>query len=115
MNKDTRHCLQGDIPWSGRRLIVGNGVYAKLPITPPVEAEPKRRGIELVAVPKKKACQLVCSVRCRECLSRSVSRDIASDVLTVLFGFGQPSLKARGRAIRPLTRMSDLRNRKKTA
>jgi len=55
-----------DIPWGGKRLIVGTGAYGKLPIMPEVEAEAKRRGIELVAVPTKQACQLLCSLKCGE-------------------------------------------------
>jgi hypothetical protein len=50
-----------NIPWGGKRLIVGTGVYGKLPIMPAVEAEAKRRGVELVAVPTEEACQLLCS------------------------------------------------------
>ncbi len=48
-----------DIPWGGRQLIVGTGVYGKLPILPAVEAEAKRRGIKLLAVPTDQACQLL--------------------------------------------------------
>ena len=55
-----------DLPWGGKRLIVGTGVYGKLPIMPAVEAEAKRRGIELVAVPTKQACQLLCSLKRKE-------------------------------------------------
>jgi hypothetical protein len=44
-------------------LIVGTGVYGKLPIMPAVEAEAKRRGIKLVAVPTEQACQLLGSVQ----------------------------------------------------
>ena len=51
------------IPWGGTRLIVGTRAYGKLPIMPSVEAEAKRRGIELVAVPTKQACQLLCSLK----------------------------------------------------
>jgi hypothetical protein len=39
------------------------GVYGKLPIMPAVEAEAKRRGIKLVAVPTEQACQLLGSVK----------------------------------------------------
>jgi hypothetical protein len=52
-----------DIPWGGKQLIVGTGVYGKLPIMPAVEAEAKRRGIKLVAVPTEQACQLLGSVQ----------------------------------------------------
>jgi hypothetical protein len=52
-----------DLPWGGKQLIVGTGVYGKLPIMPAVEAEAKRRGIKLVAVPTKQACELLGSVK----------------------------------------------------
>ena len=52
-----------DLPWGGTQLIVGTGVYGKLPIMLAVEAEAKRRGIKLVAVPTKPARQLLSSLR----------------------------------------------------
>jgi hypothetical protein len=52
-----------DIPWGGKQLVFGTGAYGKLPIIPAVEAEPKRRGIELVALPTRQAYQLLCSVK----------------------------------------------------
>jgi hypothetical protein len=52
-----------DIPWGGNQLIVGTGVYGNLPIMPTVEAEAKRRGIKLTAVPTERACQLLISVK----------------------------------------------------
>ncbi len=55
-----------DIPWGGRQLIVGTGVYGKLPIMPAVEEEAVRRGIKLVALPTEQACQLLGSVTRRE-------------------------------------------------
>ena len=55
-----------DIPWGGTRLIVGTGVHGKLPIMPAVEAEARRRGIELIAVPTEQACQLLGSGKRRE-------------------------------------------------
>jgi hypothetical protein len=51
-----------EIPWGGKQLIVGTGVYGKLPILPAVEAEAKRRGIKLIAVPTEQACQLLGSM-----------------------------------------------------
>ncbi len=54
------------IPWGGKQLIVGTGLYGKLPIMPAVQAEAKRRGIGLVAVPTTQACQLLCSVERKE-------------------------------------------------
>jgi len=54
--------VEEDIPWGGTQLIIGTGVYGKLPIMPAVEAEAKRRGIKLVAVPTEQACQLLSSM-----------------------------------------------------
>jgi hypothetical protein len=51
-----------DIPWSGSRLIVGTGASGRLPITPEVWKEAKRRGIELVALPTSEACELLRSI-----------------------------------------------------
>ena len=51
-----------DLPWGGKQLIVGTGVYGKLPVMPAVEAEAQRRGIRLIAVPTEQACQLLGSV-----------------------------------------------------
>lgn len=48
-----------DIPWGGKRLIVGTGVDGRLPIAPDVKAEAERRGIELVIAPTDEACRLV--------------------------------------------------------
>jgi hypothetical protein len=51
------------IPWGGSQLIVGTGMYGKLPIMPKVEAEAKRRGVKLIALPTEKACQLLNSAK----------------------------------------------------
>lgn len=59
-----------EIPWGGRRLIVGTGADGALPILPEVEREAARRGVELVAVPTEEACALV------EALDRSEIRAI---------------------------------------
>lgn len=48
-----------EIPWTGRRLIVGTGVDGSLPVMPEVEEEARRRGIELVAVRTAEACRLI--------------------------------------------------------
>ncbi len=55
-----------NIPWEGEQLIVGTGVYGKLPIMPAVEEEAKRRGVNLVAIPTGRACQLLGSLKRRE-------------------------------------------------
>jgi hypothetical protein len=48
-----------NIPWGGKRLIVGTGAYGSLPVMPEVSAEADRRGIELVAVPTEDALRLL--------------------------------------------------------
>src|ERR1035437_5305520 len=51
-----------DVPSAGQQLMVASGVDGSLPIMPVVEAEAKRRGIKLIAVPTKQACELLASV-----------------------------------------------------
>jgi len=51
-----------DIPWSGRRLVVGTGASGQLPIMPEVWEEARARGVELIAVPTAEACRLLGSV-----------------------------------------------------
>lgn len=48
-----------DIPWGGKRLIVGTGVYGQLPIMQELFDEAEKRHIEVIAVPTKEACKLV--------------------------------------------------------
>lgn len=48
-----------EIPWGGKRLIVGTGAKGQLPIWPDVREEAARRGIELVALPTADACKLL--------------------------------------------------------
>jgi hypothetical protein len=48
-----------DLPWGGRRLIVGTGAMGSLPIDPVVGEEARRRGVELVAMPTAEACALL--------------------------------------------------------
>jgi hypothetical protein len=48
-----------DIPWGGRRLIVGTGVHGSLPVMPDVCREAERRGVEIVTVPLNKALELL--------------------------------------------------------
>lgn len=48
-----------DIPWGGRRLIVGTGADGALPISPDVYAEAERRGILIEALPTRDACHLL--------------------------------------------------------
>ncbi len=48
-----------DIPWGGRRLIIGTGADGALPIAPEVYAEAERRRIEIDALPTRAACRLL--------------------------------------------------------
>ncbi len=48
-----------DIPWGGRRLIVGTGVNGSLAVMPEVFREAERRGVEIVTVPLTKALELL--------------------------------------------------------
>ena len=58
--------VQEDIPWVGEQLIVGTGVYGRLPVMPAVQKEAKRRGVKLVALPTGEACEWLSSSRCRD-------------------------------------------------
>lgn len=44
------------IPWHGRRLFVGTGMYGKLPVMPEVYAAAERERIEVVALPTPELC-----------------------------------------------------------
>ena len=55
-----------DLPWGGRRLIIGTGVYGSLPITADVVAEADRRGVDLDAAPTTEACRLISKLDARE-------------------------------------------------
>ena len=48
-----------EIPWGGKRLIVGTGAHGALPVMDEVLAEGKRRGIEVIAAPTLEACKLL--------------------------------------------------------
>jgi hypothetical protein len=45
------------IPWHGKRLFVGTGMYGKLPVMPEVYAAAQRQHIELVALPTPDICR----------------------------------------------------------
>ncbi len=51
--------VEENIPWGGKRLIVGTGAYGSLPVMPEVGEEATRRGIELVTVPTEEALRLL--------------------------------------------------------
>src|SRR5437868_14927904 len=52
-----------EIPWGGKRLIVGTGANGALPVMDEVLAEAKRRGIEVIAAPTLEVCQLLEEVK----------------------------------------------------
>jgi len=47
------------IPWGGKQLIIGTGVYGSLPVMQEVYDEALNRGIEIVAVPTGEACGML--------------------------------------------------------
>jgi hypothetical protein len=47
------------IPWSVDRLVIGTGATGQLPVMDEVYAEAARRGIDIVAVPTREACELL--------------------------------------------------------
>ncbi len=58
--------LGEDIPWGGSQLIVGTGVYGRLPIMTEVRKEAERRGVELVAISTEEACELLRDLRAKD-------------------------------------------------
>ena len=52
-----------EIPWGGKRLIVGTGAHGALPVMDEVLAEAKRRGIEVIAAPTLEVCHLLEEVK----------------------------------------------------
>jgi len=54
------------IPWGGKQLIIGTGMHGSLPIMPEVYEEARRRGIEIVALPTRNACDLLRNLKRKE-------------------------------------------------
>src|SRR5206468_8100259 len=52
-----------EIPWGGKRLMVGTGVNGALPVMGEVLSEAKRRGIEVIAAPTLEVCQMLKEVK----------------------------------------------------
>src|SRR5260370_32411664 len=48
-----------EIPWGGKRLLVGTGADGALPVMNEVLAEAKRRGIEATTAPTSEICHLL--------------------------------------------------------
>ena len=44
------------LPWRCRQLIIGTGAEGRLPVTPEVIEEARRRGVELITLPTAEAC-----------------------------------------------------------
>jgi hypothetical protein len=55
-----------NIPWGGRRLIIGTGADGELPIAPEVYAEAQRRGVRIEAVPTADACLLLADLKSKD-------------------------------------------------
>jgi hypothetical protein len=51
-----------EIPWGGKRLIIGTGAKGQLPISADVREEAARRGIAIEALPTRDACRLLADV-----------------------------------------------------
>ncbi|MBD3345400.1 MAG: hypothetical protein GF401_10095 [Chitinivibrionales bacterium] len=43
----------------GKRLIIGTGADAQLPVMKEVEEKANRKGVELIAVPTREACEMI--------------------------------------------------------
>src|SRR5260370_22088740 len=48
-----------EIPWGGKRLIVGTGAHGALPAMDEVVAEANRRSIEVITAPTSELCELL--------------------------------------------------------
>ena len=48
-----------EIPWGCQRLVIGTGIYGRLPVTPDVQQEAKRRTVELLMIPTEEAVALL--------------------------------------------------------
>jgi len=54
------------IPWHGKRLFVGTGLYGKLPIMPDLYAAAEGKGIEVVALPTPELCSVLEKLKPKE-------------------------------------------------
>src|SRR5881296_3720120 len=52
-----------EIPWGGKRLMVGIGANGALPVMGEVLSEAKRRSIEVIAAPTLEVCQMLKEVK----------------------------------------------------
>jgi len=51
--------VEEDIPWSGRRLVIGTGASGQLPVMDELLVEARRRGVEVITRPTREACDLL--------------------------------------------------------
>jgi hypothetical protein len=51
-----------EIPWGGKRLVIGTGAKGQLPIAADLRAEAERRGVALEILPTIDACRLLADV-----------------------------------------------------
>lgn len=51
--------LAEDIPWNGKRLIIGTGLQGEMPVMSKVYKEAEKRGVTLIVVPTASACALL--------------------------------------------------------
>jgi hypothetical protein len=52
-----------DVPWGGKRLIIGTGADGALPVEPAVYREGARRRIAIEALPTRDACRLLADLK----------------------------------------------------
>ena len=48
--------VEETIPWHGKQLFIGTGMYGKLPVMPEVYAAAKKQRIEVIALPTRDLC-----------------------------------------------------------
>jgi hypothetical protein len=58
-NGHTPLSAEEQIPWRCRRLVIGTGAAGALPVMHSVQAEARRRDVELVTIPTKQAIDLL--------------------------------------------------------
>jgi hypothetical protein len=51
--------IKEKIPWKCHRLVIGTGVYGRMPVMGEVKLEAERRHVELVVVPTSEALRLI--------------------------------------------------------
>ena len=54
------------IPWHGKHLYIGTGMYGRLPVMPEVYAEAHSRGVDVVAAPTPQICDALAKLATRD-------------------------------------------------